>query len=65
MSKKYKVVSGGAPEIRVYVKRSDQLWKHAENALKTKDYDACSIMVVDDCKSLVEFVLTAPMVFLF
>ncbi len=54
MTRKYKTTPGGDIEARAYVKRADELWRHASQAYQDKDYDACSIMVIHSCISLAD-----------
>jgi hypothetical protein len=52
MTRKYKTVKGGEHEIRAYIKRSNQLWRHALNAYQEKDRDAFAIMAIHASISL-------------
>lgn len=54
MTRRYKTASGGDVEIRAYVKRADELWKHASNAHRDSDYDATAILVIHSCISLAD-----------
>lgn len=54
MTRKYKTTSGGDPEIRAYIKRANELWRHASQAHRDKDYDACTIMVIHASISLAD-----------
>jgi hypothetical protein len=46
MTRKYKTTKGGEREIRAYVKRSNELWRHALYAYQEQDYDAFAIMAI-------------------
>ncbi len=54
MTRKYKTVSGGQPEIRTYVKRANELWRHATNAYQERDFDAFAIMAIHASISLAD-----------
>lgn len=54
MGKKYKTAPGGHVEIRSYLKRSHELWKHASNAYHGGDHDACVILVIHACISIAD-----------
>jgi len=54
MTRKYKTVKGGETEIRAYVKRSNELWRHALFAYEEHDYDAFAVMAIHASISLAD-----------
>ena len=54
MTRQYKTVKGGEREIRAYVKRSNELWRHAQFAYEERDYDAFAIMAIHASISLAD-----------
>jgi hypothetical protein len=54
MTRKYKTVAGGQTEIKAYVKRANELWRHADNAYQEQDFDAFAIMAIHASISLAD-----------
>lgn len=54
MTRKYKTVKGGETQSRAYVKRSNELWRHALFAYQEQDYDAFAIMAIHASISLAD-----------
>ncbi len=54
MIRPYKIIKGGETEIRSYVKRSNELWRHAQYAYQEEDYDAFAIMAIHASISLAD-----------
>lgn len=54
MTRKYKTASAGEVEIRAYIKRANELWRHASSAYRDGDRDACAIMAIHSCISLAD-----------
>lgn len=54
MTRSYKTVKGGEVEIRAYIKRANELWRHASQAYRDQDYDACVILSIHSGISLAD-----------
>lgn len=54
MTRSYKTIKGGEIEIRAYIKRANELWRHATQAYRGQDYDACVILLIHSCISLAD-----------
>lgn len=54
MARAYKTARGDENQIRAYVRRSHELWKHGSNAFRDQDHDACVILVIHSCIALAD-----------